>query len=133
MMQPEPSRSGFGHRAELVAFASAYPERVVTNDEYLQLVEFTPSDGWAPISRESGFTARRWCSERENCATLMLAAIDQLCEVYPRYANDVDAVVVASGTTAPVVLPISSANAAAADLAPLAIRHLHAQHALGLD
>ncbi|HMA91195.1 MAG TPA: 3-oxoacyl-[acyl-carrier-protein] synthase III C-terminal domain-containing protein [Polyangiaceae bacterium] len=133
MMRPESSRAGFGHSAELVAFASAYPQRVVTNDEYLQHVEFTPTDGWAQISRESGFTERRWCNEQENCATLMLAAIEQLRDAYPEQVNQVDAVVVASGTTVPVVLPISTANVAAADLAPLALRHLHAKHALGLD
>lgn len=132
-MQVESGRSGWGHSAELVAFASAYPARVVTNDQYLQLVEFTPSDGWSQISRESGFVARRWCNEQENCATLMLRAIDRLCDAYPQHVAEVGAVVVASGTTVPVVLPVSSTNVAAADLAPLALRHLHTDRALGID
>lgn len=132
-MQTESGRSGFGHSAELVAFASAYPTRTVTNEQYLQLAEFTPADGWSHISRESGFVARRWCNEQENCATLMLRAIDRLCDAYPQYVAEIGAIVVASGTTVPVVLPISSTNVAAADLAPLALRHLRTSHALGID
>ncbi len=121
------------HDAVLLALASAYPSQVVSNEEFLERVAFAPSDGWARIAGESGIRARRWCSPEENAATLMRAAIARLTDEHPEAASAVDAVVVASGTTMPVVLPISAENPAAADLAPLALRQLGTEGALGLD
>lgn len=127
------ARAQMPHGAELVAVSSAYPEQRVDNYEYLKRVEFEPVDGWGRIKSESGFLARRWCGRGENSATLMQRAIARLLNDCPAVVSEVDAVVVASGTTMPVVLPISDPNPAAADLAPLALRQIGASHALGLD
>jgi 3-oxoacyl-[acyl-carrier-protein] synthase-3 len=127
------ARLQMAHGASLTAVSSAYPSQVVGNGEYLERAAFEPADGWSGISAESGIRARRWCSSGENSATLMRAALAQLMEEHPQAVAEVDAVVVASGTTMPVVLPISDVNPAAADLAPLALRQLGATEALGLD
>lgn len=121
------------HDARFVGFASAYPTELVSNSEYLTRTAFEPSDGWDRIRIDSGFVARRWCGEHESSATLMNRAIERLVQAHANDVAEVDAVVVASGTTIPVVLPISTANPAAADLAPLALRQLDSSRALGLD
>lgn len=127
------ARAQSPYGVELVAFSSAYPTEVITNDEYLRRAKFTPLDGWQRIADESGIRARRWCKDNENTASLMANAIEQLRRERAELAAEIDAVVVASGTTIPVVLPISASNPAAADLAPLALRQLGSKEALGLD
>lgn len=127
------ARAQLPYAAEIVALASAYPDQVVTNEDYLNRVAFCPSDGWDTIAQQSGIRSRRWCRETENSATLMHAAIERLIKNHPDAVADVQAIVVASGTTAPIVLPISTKNPAMADLAPLALRQLRTSGALGLD
>lgn len=127
------ARLAMAHGARLVGFASAYPKRSVSNSEFLELVSFEPSDGWARIAAESGISVRRWCGVDESAATLMSEALVAVAARYPRELAEVDVVIVASGTTMPVVQPVSSSNPAAADLAPLALRQLGLGQALGLD
>lgn len=127
------ARTGLSHRTELVAVASAYPERSVSNEEYMRLAAFEPSDGWGRIEEQSGFRKRRWCGPSENSASLMRTAVAELQQRYPAAVAEVDAVVVASGTTMPVVLGVSVTNPAAADLAPLVLQQLGSAEAMGLD
>ncbi len=60
-------------------------------------------------------------------------AIARLCEEHPQLVSEIDAVVVASGTTMPLAHPTDPKNAAFADLAPLVLQQLGRPQALGLD
>jgi 3-oxoacyl-[acyl-carrier-protein] synthase-3 len=118
--------------SELVATSFAYPSEVIDNDEYFRRCRFELKDRSALIE-QSRMRTRRWCSPTENTRTLAKAAIADLTRREPELCREIDAVVVASGTTVPFALPSDPENRAVADLAPFLIGDLGLSHALGLD
>ncbi len=76
---------------------------------------------------------RRWCRPHENTATMTCAAVAKLCEERPELVDEIDVVLVASGTTMPIAHPSDPENRAFADLAPLVLAQLGRNRALGLD
>ena len=127
------ARRGLGYVSELVAATHAYPSDLVDNDEYLRRCRFSLAAGATDLARETRMQTRRWCRPNENTASMTRAAIARLCEEHPEQVAQIDAVVVASGTTMPLAHPTDLENRAFADLAPLVLQQLGRNGALGLD
>jgi 3-oxoacyl-[acyl-carrier-protein] synthase-3 len=119
--------------SELVAAVHAYPSEVVDNDEFLRRCRFTLGSSPRELVQETRMLTRRWCLPHENTASMTRAAIARLCEEHPELVGEIDAVVVASGTTMPIAHPTDPCNAAFADLSPLVLQQLGRDRALGLD
>lgn len=113
-------------------WAHAFPREVVDNAAYLSRARWPVGDA-AALARESRVTSRRWCSAGENTWTMAREAVERLARAEPDRCREIDVVLVASGTTMPVLHPPEAANAGVADLAPLVLRALGRDDALGLD
>ena len=127
------ARRGLGYVSEIVAATHAYPSELVDNDEYLRRCRFRLGSTPAELVSETRMQTRRWCRPHENTATMTRAAVARLCEEQPEKVAEIDAVVVASGTTMPMAHPTDPANSAFADLSPLVLQQLGRSQALGLD
>jgi 3-oxoacyl-[acyl-carrier-protein] synthase-3 len=127
------ARRGLGYVSEIVAASHAYPSDLIDNDEYLRRCRFTLSSSPEQLARETRMQTRRWCRPHENTATMTRSAVGRLMEERPELVSEIDAVVVASGTTMPIAHPTDSENRAFADLSPLVLQQLGKTHALGLD
>jgi 3-oxoacyl-[acyl-carrier-protein] synthase-3 len=119
-------------QCEIVATGWAYPSERVDNATYLSRCRFTLPDP-AQLAVETRVSARMWCAPDENTWTLARAATDSALASAPELRDEIDLVVVASGTTMPVLHPPDADNPGMADLAPLVIRHLQRDGVLGLD
>lgn len=127
------ARRGLGYGSELVAASHAYPSELVDNDEYFRRCRFVPSTEPSALIAETRMHTRRWCLPHEDTASMTRAAIARLCEEHPELIAEIDAVVVASGTTMPMAHPSSRENRAFADLSPLVLQQLGRSRSLGLD
>lgn len=127
------ARRELGYVSELVAFSHAYPSELIDNAEYLRRCRFALGTSAEDLERETRMRTRRWCLPHENTASMTRAAVARLCEQYPDLIAEIDAVVVASGTTMPLAHPSDPQNRAFADLAPLVLAQLELPRALGLD
>jgi 3-oxoacyl-[acyl-carrier-protein] synthase-3 len=106
---------------------------LVDNDEYWRRCRFVPTSSPAQLAEETRMKTRRWCRPHENTASLARAAVTRLLEQYPAEVAEVDAVVVASGTSMTGFHPTDPQNRAFADLSPLLLQQLGKSRALGLD
>jgi 3-oxoacyl-[acyl-carrier-protein] synthase III len=129
----ENARRGSSYVSELVAAVHAYPSDVVDNDEYLRRCRFELSSTPAELVAETRMSTRAWCRPHENTATMTRAAMVRLCDEHPALVAELDAVVVASGTTMPLAHPTDPENRAFADISPLVLKQLARPNALGLD
>lgn len=127
------ARRGLGYVSEIVAAAHAYPSELVDNDEYLRRCRFTLSSSPEQLAQETRMRTRRWCLPHENTASMTRSAVAQLMEERPELVGEIDAVVVASGTTMPMAHPTDAENCAFADLSPLVLQQLGRNRSLGLD
>jgi 3-oxoacyl-[acyl-carrier-protein] synthase-3 len=133
------ARRGLSYVSELVAATHAYPSDLVDNDEYWRRCRFTTSTSPAALAVETRMRTRRWCRAHENTASMTRAAVARLCEERPELVDEIDAVVVASGTSMPMAHPTDPENCAFADLSPLVLQQLAEQarqregRVLGLD
>lgn len=127
------ARRESGYVSELVATAHAYPSDVVDNREYWRRCRFVPSTPRAQLEHETRMSARLWCRERENTASMARQAVAALVERRPDLVSEIDAVLVASGTSMPMAHPTDPNNRAFADLSPLVLEQLGRRRSLGLD
>ncbi|MES1185845.1 MAG: 3-oxoacyl-[acyl-carrier-protein] synthase III C-terminal domain-containing protein [Myxococcales bacterium] len=127
------ARRGLGYVSEVVAAAHAYPSELVDNDEYLRRCRFTLSSSPEQLVQETRMRTRRWCLPHENTASMTRSAVARLMEERPELVGEIDAVVVASGTTMPMAHPTDAENRAFADLSPLVLQQLGRNRSLGLD
>lgn len=121
------------YSSEIVAAAHAYPSDVVDNSEYWRRCRFAITTAPDELAAETRMTTRNWCRPDENTATMARAAVAELVRAQPELVEEIDAVVVASGTTMPLAHPTDPSNRAFADLAPLVLQQLGRSRALGLD
>lgn len=128
----ENARRGLGYVSEIVAVTHAYPSELVDNEAYLRRCRFTLSNP-ETLAQETRMRTRLWCESHENTATMTRAAVARLCEEHPELVAEIDAVVVASGTTMTMAHPSDPQNCAFADLSPLVLAQLGKTRALGLD
>jgi 3-oxoacyl-[acyl-carrier-protein] synthase III len=119
--------------SEIVAATHAYPSELVDNEEYLRRCRFKLSAEPEALVAETRMRTRRWCRPHENTATMTRAAIVRLLDRHPELVPEIDAVVVASGTTMPMAHPTDPENCAFADLSPLVLAQLGRTRSLGLD
>lgn len=127
------ARRELGYVSEIVAATHAYPSELVDNDEYFRRCRFTMGTDAEQLVAETRMRSRRWCRPHENTASMARAAVARLCERHPELVTQIDAVVVASGTTMPMAHPTAPDNCAFADLSPLVLQQLGRTRALGLD
>ncbi|MHB8874936.1 MAG: 3-oxoacyl-[acyl-carrier-protein] synthase III C-terminal domain-containing protein, partial [Myxococcaceae bacterium] len=118
---------------EIVASGFAYPSELVDNDTYLARCRFHVADDPAKLIAETKMRSRTWCRDDENTWTLARAAVDRALAKSPGLRDELDVVLVSSGTTMPIVHPPLADSPGMADLAPLVLRHLGRNDALGLD
>jgi 3-oxoacyl-[acyl-carrier-protein] synthase-3 len=119
--------------SEIAATGWAYPSDVVDNAAYLARCRFDLGTDPDTLARETKMKRRTWCAPGENTWTLARTAVDRALATDPALRDEVDVVLVASGTTMPVFHAPDPANAGVADLAPLVVRHLGRDGVLGLD
>ena len=118
---------------EIAATGWAYPSEIVDNATYLARCRFPLGVDAETLARETKMKQRTWCAPGENTWTLARDATERLLATAPQLRDEIDVVLVASGTTMPVFHAPDPQNAGVADLAPLVVRHLGRDGILGLD
>jgi 3-oxoacyl-[acyl-carrier-protein] synthase-3 len=119
--------------SEIVANAHAYPSDIVDNAEYWRRCRFETTTPPDELAVETRMSTRHWCRSDENTASMARAAVARLMQEHPELIEEIDAVVVASGTTMPMAHPSDPENRAFADLSPLLLKQLGKSRSLGLD
>lgn len=119
--------------AEIRSMGYAYPRERVDNDGFYARLRFEPRWDRATIERETRMRLRWWCAEDENTWTLARRAVERVLDAAPAHASEIDLVVVASGTTWPVLLPSDPALPGMGDLAPRVVELLGRSDVLGID
>jgi 3-oxoacyl-[acyl-carrier-protein] synthase III len=119
--------------SEIVSTGHAYPSELVDNEAFLARCQFKLGEELPALVAQTRMRTRAWCRDSENTWTLARAAVDRAIAAAPEAAADIDLVLVASGTTMPLVHAPDPQNAGVADLAPLIIRHLGRDSIMGLD
>ena len=127
------ARRDAAYVCEIVATGYAYPSERIDNESYFARCRFPIAADRAALVRETRMHTRYWCSATENTWTLARQAVAMALSADPGLRDEIDVVLVASGTTMPVLHPPEPDNPGMADLAPLLIRELGCAHALGLD
>lgn len=80
--------------SRIIGTGGYLPEKVLTNDELAQMVE--TSNEW--IVERTGIQSRRIASEHETAASMAEIAAKQAIEAAQIQANDIDLIIVATGT-----------------------------------
>tara|TARA_R110002096_G_scaffold171490_4_gene344411 strand:+ start:16855 stop:17883 length:1029 start_codon:yes stop_codon:yes gene_type:complete len=119
--------------SEIVASGYAYPSERVDNATYLSRCQFDIASDVDALIHETQMKQRTWCTEDENTWTMARTAVQRALKSNPALRDEIDVVLVASGTTMPVLHAPEADNAGVADLAPLVLRELGIDSALGLD
>jgi 3-oxoacyl-[acyl-carrier-protein] synthase-3 len=136
-MEKRPERNARGSdRAdtlEIVGSAYAYPSEIIDNSEYFARCRFAIAEDHAALIAETKMKTRYWCADHENTWTMIRSALTSLLDRHPELREEIDVVVVSSGTTIPIVHPPIPENPGMADLAPLALKHLQRNDIMGLD
>jgi 3-oxoacyl-[acyl-carrier-protein] synthase-3 len=117
----------------IVATGHAYPSLRVDHDEYLRRCEAPPAYDPRTIAEQARIATRAWCAPGETTLTLARQAVTRALSGRPELAAEIDLVIVASGTTIPVLHPADPARPGAADLAPFLVDDLGRAEVLGLD
>jgi 3-oxoacyl-[acyl-carrier-protein] synthase-3 len=117
---------------EIAATGHVYPSERVDNATFLARCRFKLPDA-AQLAEETGIHTRTWCGAEENTYSMARIACERALAQAPELREQIDLVIVASGTTMPVLQPPDAANAGMADLAPLLVNDLGRNGALGFD
>lgn len=120
------------HTISIAATGYAYPNEVVDNAAYWRRAQFAVDDPES-LARDTSTEARRWCGAGETTYTLARDAVANALLDRADLAARIDLVIVASGTSVPVIHPVDAAHPGMADLAPLLIRDLGRSGILGMD
>lgn len=127
------AREGRTEVSEIVATGYAYPSAIVDNRGYYVRCRFPIADDRDALERETRMKTRTWCTPDENTWTMARQAVRSLFDRHPDLKDEIDVVLVASGTTMPLLRAPEEENVGMADLAPLVLRELGRSDALGLD
>lgn len=119
--------------SEIVATGYAYPSLRVDNVSYAARAAFALSSSIEELAAETRIVTRTWCAPGETTYTMARDAVAMALATAPELKEEIDVVIVASGTTMPVLHPALPELPGAADLAPLLVRDLGRRGVLGLD
>lgn len=133
-----PARAG-KRPTEIVNLGYAYPSDRVDNETFFRRAKFTIEGDREALVRESRMRTRYWCGPGENTWTMAQAAIAHAFSSGPGEARarnveraSID-VLVSSCSTIPGVNVPNEENPVVADLAPLVLRELGREDAIGID
>ena len=127
------ARDGLDYAVEFAALGYAYPHEVVRNREFLRRARVADDVDPGELARSSGMTSRYWCGPEESSWTLARAAARAALDAVPELRDEIDAVLVTSSTTMPVLHPPEAERPGYADLATLVVRDVLGRPCLGLD
>ncbi len=136
MVAPTPrinARTASQHTSEIVAVGHGLPSLRVSNAGFMRRFEADHDWDVDQLAEETRLHTRTWCSEDENTYTMARDAVARALAGQPDLLNEIDVVIVASGTTMPVVHAPEPEYAGMADLAMILLRDLGRTDALGLD
>jgi 3-oxoacyl-[acyl-carrier-protein] synthase-3 len=122
-----------GEVTEIVATGHAYPRARVDNDEFFARCQFAIGDDREALVRDTRMRTRAWCGRDENTWTMARDAVAMAMAQSPVPASEIDLVVVSSCSTIPLVNYPNPDNPVMADLAPLVLRALGRDDAVGID
>jgi 3-oxoacyl-[acyl-carrier-protein] synthase-3 len=128
-----PARQGKTYGLELVATGYAYPSAIVDNEAFFARAEFELNVDRAALARETRMNFRRWCAPGESTWTLARDATRKALAKAPSAGEEIDVVLVASGTTVSVLHPGDLENSGMPDLAPMVLADIGRNDALGVD
>ncbi len=134
-MNPEShnARDGLDYAVEFAALGYAYPQEVVDNREFLRRAHLPGDADPAELARSTRMTSRYWCGPQESSWTLARRAARSALDAVPELRHEIDAVLVTSSTTMPVLHPPEAERPGYADLATLIVRDVLGRPCLGLD
>jgi 3-oxoacyl-[acyl-carrier-protein] synthase-3 len=127
------ARLGLDYSVEIVATGYSLPSDQGDNETVLSRCQFDISEDPEALADETRVKSRPWCAAGETPWTMARDAVRMILERQPELAGEIDVVLVASGTSMPIVHPPEPDNPGQADLAPLVLRELGRSDALGLD
>lgn len=127
------ARIGATHSSRIVAATHCLPSLRVSNAEFMEIFEGPVDWDVDKLAAETRVTSRRWCAPHENTFTMAKDAIERLFADQPELKEEIDVVIVASGTTMPIVHPPEAEYAGMADLATILLRDMGRERSLGLD
>jgi 3-oxoacyl-[acyl-carrier-protein] synthase-3 len=125
-----------GRRAlSIVSTGYAYPMDRVDNDAFFARCEFPIASDRQALIDASRMRSRFWCSEGENTLTMARGAAAMAIANAAGSVNvdEIDVLLVSSCSTIPCVNYPLPENPVVADLAPLLLRDLGRDNALGID
>src|SRR5437867_3328513 len=128
------ARAGLEGITEIVSSGHAYPTDLVDNDAFFARCQFRitkDANARDALVRDSKMKTRTWCREGENTWTMARQAIAMATDAEAVDKSEIDVVIVSSCSTIPMVNVPNPANPVVADLAPLVLREIGRDHALG--
>lgn len=128
-----PARQGRTYGLEIAATGYGYPGVVVDNDEFLALAHGALPADRAALAAETQMEFRRWCAPDETSWTMAREAVARALAADPTLREEIDVVLVSSGTTLAVLHPADLDNPGMPDLAPMVLEEIGRNDALGLD
>jgi 3-oxoacyl-[acyl-carrier-protein] synthase III len=128
-----PARRGRPYSLELAATGHAYPSLVIDNEAFFSRARFALPHDRSALIAETKMEFRYWCAPGETTWTLARRATERALAAAPELRDEIDVVLVASATTIPVLHPADLDNPGMADLAPMVLKEIGRNDALGLD
>jgi 3-oxoacyl-[acyl-carrier-protein] synthase III len=122
--------------SEIVATGYSRPELLVDNDGFFARCHFpiaSDRHGRQALEDTTRMRTRRWCGPDEDTFTMALAAVRMALADDPTLLDELDVVIAVSATTVPGFAPPEKDHAGMADLAPLLMRAIGRNDALGFD
>jgi 3-oxoacyl-[acyl-carrier-protein] synthase-3 len=122
--------------SEIVATGYCRPALLVDNDGFFARCRFPIAPDRHDRQALEGSTrmrTRRWCSPDEDTFTMALTAVRMALADDPTLRDELDVVIAVSATTVPAFSPPEKDHAGMADLAPLLMRAIGRNDALGFD
>src|SRR5262249_13326588 len=111
----------------------AYPSDKVDNETFFARCRFPITDDRAALVRETRMKSRYWCASGENTWTMAKQAVAMAVSSGTVTPDEIDVVVVSSCSTMPMINYPNPENPVVADLAPLVLREIGRDDAVGID
>ncbi len=127
------AREGRPYGLEFVATGYGYPSLTLSHDEFWARTQYEFGGDRDALAADTKLAFRRWCGPGETTWTMARDAITKALRQAPEVREQIDVVLVASGTSLAVLHPPDPENPGLVDIAPLALQHIDRPGALGMD